>query len=158
MKKGPSDSDKISEAETAEITRMIAEYRAKEAAGLFEYPKRTYKEVRSWREAWIFIFYVAHLAHEDFLKSENGKVKCVVWPVREFNDKLVGVLEKIADRIGPDNDLAEIRLIETGVTAAGIEKLKKILPNAAIRSFSREEAKKDKGIEYIITKHRKTYL
>jgi len=147
MKK-PDDMD---EAEFNEIKKLIAEYRAREAAGEFEYPKRTYKEVQTWREAWIFIFYVAHLDHNCFLKSEDRKVKCVVWSVKQFNDKLVGVLEKIAERIGPDNDVTEIRLIETAVTSAGIEKLKKILPQASIQSFTSEQAKKDKKIEYINT-------
>ena len=151
MKKRLPKSDKTDAAELQEIKNLIAEYRAKETARQFEYPKRTYNEVRSWREAWVFIFYLAHLAHEDFLKSEDGKVKCVVWPVREFNDKLIGVLEKIAERIGSNHDLTEIRLIETGVTSAGIEKLKNFLPNATVKLFSREQARKDKRIEYVNT-------
>ncbi len=69
----------------------------------------------------------------------------------DFDDKLVGILEKIASRLGPDNDLVEMRLIKTRVTPQGVEKLKTILPKAVIKFYSREEAKKDPTIEYVNT-------
>ena len=151
MKEDLSKSKETPQAETDEIMKMIEEYRAKEAGGVFEYPKRTYKEVRSWRQAWIFSFYMVRLDHTDFLMSEDTIVRCVVWPGREFNDKIIDVLEKIADRIGLDTNLKELRLIETGASSAGTEKLAKILPHAAIKCFTQEQAKGNRAIKYVNT-------
>jgi hypothetical protein len=85
------------------------------------------------------------------LKRHGDKITCAVLIGVEFNDKLIGVLEKIAGRIGVNNDLKELRLIETRVTSSGIKRLKTILPKAAIKLFSREEAKKDQKILYVNT-------
>jgi hypothetical protein len=151
MEEDLSKSKEAPEVETDEIMKMIDDYRAKEATGAFEYPKHTYKEVCSWRQAWIFAFYIVHLDHTDFLMSEAEIVRCVVLPGREFNDRIINVLKKIADRIGLDNNLKEIRLIETGASSAGIENLAKILPNASIKLFTQEQAKKNRGIKYVNT-------
>jgi hypothetical protein len=151
MSEHPPKPEQTPEAETADIMRLIEEYRAKDAAGAFEHPKRSYKEVRSWRDAWIFSFYLAHLDHTDFMLSEHGVVRCVVWPAQQFNDKLINTLGKIASQIGPDKDLKELRLIETEATPAGIQKLREIAPNASIKLFTHDEAKKDKRIEYVNT-------
>lgn len=127
--------------ETAEI---FARIEADKAAGLIIDTPRTYKHCRSWREAWVYIFHRGCLAEGHHLKLEENKVTCTIWVGLEFKDKLVDVLEKIAGRIGINNDLVEMRLIGTRVTAKGLEKLKKILPKATINFYSREEAKKAK--------------
>lgn len=150
MKKQVSDVNRVAEAES-DVAKFIADYRAKEAAGLIEYPKRAYRECHSWREAWVYIFHRASIEHSYHLKSEGEKVTCVVWPVADFDDKLVDILGKISSRIGPNNDVVEMRLIETKVTPRGVENLKMILPKAAIKFFSREQAKKDQTIKYINT-------
>jgi len=70
-----------------------------------------------------------------------------------WNSKIsiIDALEKIAARIGVNNDLTELRLIETRVTPKGIERLRKILPKATIKHYTREEAKKDQRIMYVNT-------
>lgn len=153
MKKKSSKPDKGGETDPdiESIERLISEYRAKEAAGLIEYAKRTYKECHSWREAWIYVFHVVHLAESYHLKSEAGKIKCVVWPGPSFDDRTVGVLKKIAGRIGPDKELIEMRLVDTHVTPAGVTQLKSILPNARVKVFTREQADEDKRIKYVNT-------
>jgi hypothetical protein len=139
------------EAIDPELAKEIREIRAKEAAGLIQYTKRTYRECRTWKEAWLYIFHRAWRASNNCLKRDGEKITCAVWSGPEFKDKLIDALEKIAARIGVNNDLTELRLIETPVTSKGIERLKKILPKATIKLFTREEAKKDKRIQYVNT-------
>ena len=134
-----------------ELAKEILDFRAKEAAGLIEYPRRTFKECRSWREAWIYIFHRARVEHSYYLKSDGGKVTCVVWPKADFNDELINSLRKIADRMGVNNDVNEMRLIGTRVTPLGIEKLKNILPKASIECYSLEQAKVHPKLKYVNT-------
>jgi hypothetical protein len=134
-----------------ELAKEIRELRAKEAAGLIQYPKRTYKECHTWKEAWLYIFHRASHASEDFLKRDGEKITSAVWIGVEFKDKLIDALEKIATRIGVNSDLIELRLVETRVTSKGIKRLKKILPKATFKLFTREEAKKDQRIKYVNT-------
>ena len=77
---------------------------------------------------------------------------CVVWPGLEFDDQIIDVLGKIAEQIGPNNDLIEMRLIGTKVTHNGVAKLKSILPKAVINTYSREEAEKDDALKYVNTR------
>lgn len=134
--------------ETAEIFARID---ADKAAGITIDAPLTYRGCRTWREAWVYIFEHAWHDSEDFLKRDGDKILCAVWIGVEFKDKLIDRLEKIAARIGVNNDLTELRLIETSITAKGIERLKTILPKATIRLFTREEVKKDKRIKYVNT-------
>jgi hypothetical protein len=135
--------------ETAEI---VARIQAGKAEGFIPKSRRTFKECRSWPEAWEFVFRRACVHYDNFLKWEGNKIVCVVWPGPEFNDQIVGVFEKIAERIGPNNDLIEMRVIGTKVTPQGVAKLKSILPKAAINSHSREAAEKDNALKYVNTR------
>jgi hypothetical protein len=124
-----------------EMAEDFARIEARKAAGLIIDEPRTYRGCRSWREAWAYIFRRGWLDEGSHLKLDGDKVTCVIWVGVEFNDKLVDSLEKIAARIGVNNDLMEMRLIGTRVTSKGAGKLKKILPKAAINFYTREEAK-----------------
>jgi hypothetical protein len=133
--------------EDAETTaRIFDRMEADMAAGLIIDTPRTYKDCHSWREAWAYIFHRGWSAEGHHLKLEGDKVTCAVWVGLEFTDKLVVALEKIASRIGVNNDLIEMRLVGTRVTSKGAEKLKKILPKAIISFYTREETKKDPQI------------
>ncbi len=135
-----------------EAASAIVKVRADNASGAMPKMRETFQECNNWPEAWVYIFRCAFLQCDDHLQFENDKIVCVVWPVPAFDDNLVEVLEKIANRIGPDQGLREIRLINTMVTEHGAEKLKTVLPNASIRFISREEARRDQTIEYINTR------
>jgi len=135
-----------------EVADAVAQIKAERVSGMEPEIRRTYKECKNWHEAWVYIFRRAFLSHNDFLRFEDGKIICVVWPVRDFNDNLVGVLEKIAARIGLNRDLVEMRLVNTKVTSAGVGRLKAILPLATVKIFSREDADRDQTIEYVNTK------
>ena len=139
------------EAIDPELAKSIREFRAKEAAGLIQFPKRTHRECQTWKEAWLYSFRRGWLSEDHHIKSEGEKITCVVWVGVEFRDKIVDSLERIAGRIGVNNDLEEMRLIGTSITPQRIEKLGRILPKAAIKLFSREEAKKDRRIQYVNT-------
>ncbi len=127
-----------------ETAKTFARIEADVAAGLIIDTPRTYKDCHTWREAWAYIFHRGWRDEGHHLKLEGNKVTCVIWAGPEFRDKLVDALEKIAGRIGVNNDLVEMRLIGTHVTPKGAEKLKKILPKATVNFYSREEAKKAK--------------
>ena len=79
---------------------------------------------------------------------EADKVTCVVWFGQEFDDKIVKVLERIGERLGPDNDLRELRLIGSGVTEEGKRTLATLIPNATITSHSEEEAERNPRLTY----------
>ncbi len=134
-----------------ELAKEVREIRAKEAAGLIQFPKRTYRECHTWREAWVYIFHRGYLDEGDHLRREGDKITCAVWIGADFNDKLIDSFEKIAGRIGVNNDLEELRLVGTSVTPVGIERLNKILPKATIKLYTREEAKKNQRIKYVNT-------
>lgn len=142
--------DEISKIDP-ELAKEISDYKSKEAAGVIEYPRRTYKECRSWKEAWIYVFHRASRAHRDYLKSEGENVTCVVLVGRNFDDDIVNILGKIADRIGVNNDVKEMRLIGTRITPLGIERLKNILPKAGIECYSLEQAKAHPKLKYVNT-------
>ena len=137
--------------ETAEVIAQIA---ADKAAGFIPESRRTYKDCRSWPEAWVFVFELAGVHYENFLKWENKKIVCVVWSVADFDDRIVDVLGEIADRIGPNNDLIDMRIIGTKVTPQGAAKLKIFLPKATVNFYSPEDAEKDETLEYVNTRTR----
>ena len=134
-----------------ELAETVARIKADKTAGITIDAPLTYRGCRNWREAWVYIFHCARHESSSHLKRYGEKITCVVWIGVEFKDKLVDALEKIAARIGVNNDLTELRLIDTRVTIKGIERLKKILPKATIKVYTREEAKKDKKIQYVGT-------
>lgn len=135
--------------ETAEI---FAGIRADEAAGLAFEPCQTARQCQTWKDAWVYIFYRAHHYCSHFLQFDGEKVVCVVLIGPEFKDKLLGLLEKMAERIGVNNDLKELRLIETEFTPGGIERLKAILPKASFNYFTRQEADQNRAIKYVNTR------
>jgi hypothetical protein len=135
-----------------EYAETVARIRADEAAGLILDPCRTYKECRTWKQAWVYIFYRAHKDPDNFMQFEGEKVIRIVFIGRDFTDKQVYLLEKIAGCVGVNNDLLELRLIETSITPQGVGKLQAMLPKAAINFYTREDAKNDETIEYINTK------
>jgi len=135
--------------ETAEI---VARIQADKADGFIPEPRRTFKECLSWPEAWAFVFHRACLSYRDFLRWEGNKIVCVVWPDPEFDDQIVDVLGKIAERIGRNNDLTEMRLIGTKITPQGVVQLKSIFPKASINSYSREEAERNDTLKYVNTR------
>ena len=134
--------------EDAETTaRIFDRMEADMAAGLMVDTPRIYKDCHSWREAWAYIFHRGSLDEGHHLRFDGDKVTYAVWVGLEFTDKLVVALEKIASRIGVNNDLIRKCVsVGTRVTSWGAEKLKKILPKAIINFYTREETKKDPKI------------
>src|SRR5262245_56379107 len=102
--------DMVAESDP-EMAEIVEEMKRDEAAGKLRYPPWSHRECRDWRDAWLYSFGRASLHPSDFMKLENGKVTCVVWIGKNFNDDVVGVVENIAERLGPDRDIAELRLI-----------------------------------------------
>jgi len=135
-----------------ETVDIVARIQADKAEGFIPESRRIFEECRSWPEAWEFAFRGAGVHYGNFLQWGDKRVVCVVWPGLEFDDQIIDVLGKIAEQIGPNNDLIEMRLIGTKVTHKGVAKLKSILPKAVINTYSREEEEKDDALKYVNTR------
>jgi len=85
-KKYELDLEKIG-AIDPELAKEIREIQLKDAAGFIQFPKRTYRQCYTWKEAWLYIFHRASHASEDFLKRDGEKITSTVWTGVEFKDK-----------------------------------------------------------------------
>ncbi len=139
--------DMVAESDP-EMAEIVAGMKRDEAAGILRYAPWSYRECRDWRDTWLYSFRRADLHPTDFVRLEDGKVTCVVWIGRDFNDRLVGVLEKIAGRLGADHDLTELRLIGTNVSEQAIQHLKAFLPKATITHYSEEAREANPRLAY----------
>lgn len=132
-----------------EVAEIIEKIKRDRAAGASRYMPWSHRECRDWRDAWLYSFRRGHLNASRHMRLENNSVTHVVWIREDFSDKLIGSLEKIAERLGPDRNLIELRLIRTRVTSQGIERLKAILPNASIRACTKEEEQQNPNIKWV---------
>lgn len=131
-----------------EMSGIVDEIRKDEADGKLLDVPRSHLKCQSWLDAWVYCFWLAHLDTEHHLRIENRVLSGAIWVGVDFDDRIVGVLEKVGMRIGSDVSLNEIRLVRTGVTAQGIERLQRLFPNARIRKYSEEEHEADPSISW----------
>lgn len=129
--------DMVAESDP-EMAEIVGEMNRDEAAGTLRYAPSSHRECRDWRDAWPYSFRRGDLHPTDAIRLEDGKVSCVVWLGRHFNDKLVRVMERIAGRLGADRDLAELRLIGTTLREQALQRLKAFAPKATITQYSEE--------------------
>ena len=79
---------------------------------------------------------------------EGERVRRVVWPVPDFNDRVVLLLERLRERLGVDRDLEELRLIDTKVTPAGVKRLRRLVPKAKITRYSAVEVETNPRLSF----------
>ena len=131
-----------------EMSGIVHEIRKDEADGKLLDVPRSHLKCQSWLDAWVYCFWLAHLDTEHHLWIENHVLCGAIWVGVDFDDRIVGVLEKVGKRIGSDVSFREIRLVRTGVTAQGIERLQCLFPNARILEYSEEVHDADPSISW----------
>jgi len=67
-------------------------------------------------------------------------VRCAIQVGPDFNDKTVGLLERLSTRLGLGTELSELRLIGTRVSDDGLRRLQRLFPAAKIQRYSWEDA------------------
>lgn len=139
--------DQVAECDP-EMAEIIAEMKQDEAAGALRYPPQSDRDVRDWRDAWLYSFKRASLHPSDFMRLENGRITCVVWIGSGFNDNVARVIETIAQRLGADLNLLELRLISTNISDQGLQRLKTFLPKATITQYTEEARQADPRLAY----------
>ena len=108
--------------------------------GKLRTPPRNPAACRSLEDLARFVFKLAHLDGDHQMLTEDGKLKRWVWFGHEFRDRLVDVVEQIAPRLRDSEALEELRLVATRVSANGLERLRRILPNASITVYTDQDS------------------
>lgn len=121
-----------------EMAEIVEEIRRDYRSGILRDAPRSYRDCSDWRDAWLYVFKRASLHPTDFMRLEAGKVTCVVWIGMNFDDKMVAITEKVANYLGVNQDLAELRLIGVNISNEGLRRLKALLPKARITQHSEE--------------------
>lgn len=139
-------SDPESDKMLLEITGMTASelvQQVKEdyAAGRSRHQPWRWDQCHSWLEAWLYVYRRVRLDYHQHMFWEGERVRCVVWSGVDFNDKVLPLLDRFRRRFGVHSDLEELRLISTRVTPGGVERLRKLFPNAEVTSYSRDDEK-----------------
>lgn len=122
-----------------ESAAILKEMKSDYDKGLIRDSPRSYADCRDWWDGWLYFYRRCHAHPDDQIWVQEGKVTCVVWIGRDFNDKAIGLLERIAARLGSNNELVEIRLIRTGVSDLGVNKLRTLFPAAKFSLYSQAE-------------------
>jgi hypothetical protein len=122
-----------------EMAEIVGEIKNDYATGRRREQPWRWDQCRSWLDGWLYIYRRVRLEYGDHLLWENEKVKCAVQVGPDFNDKTVGLLERLAGRLGPGLDLQELRLIGSRVSDKGLEGLRRLFPNAKISRYSLKE-------------------
>jgi hypothetical protein len=138
MNKRPKDSDflKMVAESSPEGAKIVDDIKNGYATGRLRDQPWRWDQCHSWLEGWLYIYRRVSNPYRDQLRWENEQVKCAVLLGSDINDKTVGLLERLAGRLGPGLDLQELRLIGTRTTDGGLERLNRLFPNATISRYS----------------------
>ena len=147
-KKPSAFLDRVAKS-SRELADCVEEIKQEYAAGKLHHAPRKSWDCKSWLHVWLYAFRRAHLYPEDHMKIADGKVTCVAWVGPDFSDELVVLLERCAQRLGPDLDLLELRLVRTHVGAQGIERLRTLFPRAKIIPYTEEQESQNPNIVYV---------
>ena len=140
--------DQIIESGDPEMAALAKEIRREYAEGIKRHPPRRYLDSKDWRDAWLFTVAKVHGIPDDFEMVMDGRVVRVVWIGRRFDDDSITPLERVAEKLGPDADLKELRLIDTRVTAPGIARLKLIAPHVDVLTYTAQDLKQNPRLGY----------
>jgi hypothetical protein len=150
MKKRPKDFDflKMVAESSPEMAEIVQEIKNDYATGRLRDQPWRWDQCRSWLDGWLYIYRRVCLDYGDHLLWESENVKCAVQIGPDFSDNTVGLLERLAGRLGPGLDLQELRLIGTRVSHQGLKRLEVLFPNAKISRYSWEERDAHPEISY----------
>ena len=122
-----------------EMEEAIREVQADRKAGRIKDPPRHLSDCKTLEDLCLYIFERVHLiGTHQMLKSDTGIIRWV-WCGRDFNDRLVAVVEKVAPSLPDTNNLQELRLVGTHVTAEGVQRLRKTFKKAEITTYTEED-------------------
>ena len=122
-----------------EQREIMLEIERDRKSGKLKDPPRRAADCHSLEDLCHYIFKLAHLdGSYQMLKTEKG-IKKWVWFGHDFGDRLVKVVEEVASQI-PDKDaLEELRLVATRVSKDGVERLRRVFPNAQVRIYTDDD-------------------
>jgi hypothetical protein len=139
--------DQVAET-TPGMSEIVAEIKRERKSGAIRDAPQTLDRCADWRDGWLYIFQSASLHPADFLRVEDGRVTCVVLVGGSFGDQSIGIAEEIAARLGPDEDLLELRLVATRVTESGAERMRRVIPRAQINTFTGADREGNPRVAY----------
>lgn len=96
-------------------------------------------DCRCLKDLCLLIFQKAQLNGEHQMLEKDEFVKIWVWVGHDFRDKLVDVVEEIAPQLSDGSELVELRLVATRVSNNGVQRLRRVFPNAEVTVYSDEE-------------------
>jgi hypothetical protein len=98
---------------------------------------------RNWTQAWLYIMKRVDLHAAQHLMFEEEEVVRAVLIGADFDSRIIGLLEKLNDKLGVDNQLRELRLIDTEFCERHIQFLRSLFPAARITVVTDEEWQAD---------------
>jgi hypothetical protein len=105
-------------------------------------------QCKSWLDGWLYVYRRCYLDYSQHLAWKDEQVFCSVWVGPDFNDGVIDWLERFHSRFGVDTALAELRLIGTRVSFDGLDRLRKLFPDAKLKTYSWEDVKAHPELQY----------
>lgn len=125
-----------------EIDAVIAEIQEEEKAGVFRRPPKhkTKSQILSVEDLCKYVFRKVHLDGNYQVRFADEHVRTWVWNGYDYTDRIVDLVEQVADQVTDKDLLEELRLVATKVTAKGIDRLRRVFPMARVSVFTDEQS------------------
>jgi hypothetical protein len=125
---------------SSEIRKAFEEVLQDRREGKHRPAPRDAKSCHSLEDLCRYVFKVARLDGEYQMLMVGPTLKRWVWHGHTFTDRFVNVVQAVVP-ILPDRDqLEELRLVATRVTASGVERLRGIFPKSKVRVYTDEDS------------------
>lgn len=119
-----------------ELGEKIIEARAK---GLIKDPPKRAGDIKSMEDLCLYVFKLMQFNGEYQFRIINDMVTVWVWCGHEFRDSLIDKIEKILPQAAGKEALRELRLVDTRISASGLERLKRLFPGTNVTVYLPED-------------------
>jgi hypothetical protein len=127
-----------------EMDEVIRQVNQDRLDGKIKDPPRRKTDCKTLEDLCMYVCEKAHIQWSTCIrKSMDGRISRWCWFGHEFRDKHVSIAEEIAARISNRDELQELRLEATRVSANGAERLRRTFPNARIVVYTDEDYDSD---------------
>lgn len=126
-----------------EIREALLEIQADRKAGKLKAVPRKASDCHTVEDLCFYVFKLAQLDGSCQMLNTAAGVERWVWMGREFNDRLVSIVEEVASKISNKDELKELRLVATQVTANGAQRLRCVFPKAKVNEYTAEDDKRN---------------
>ena len=126
--------------EIPELIRDVFAGMESEGYEKYRHPRKKLKadDCRTMKDVVRLVFDLVELDGTDQVLEKDKVLVRWVWPGSEFSDRVVEVAVRAARNAHDASLLRELRLVATHVSSAGLKRLEKAFPNAAITVISKE--------------------